>query len=263
MARPDSGERVAVVAHVHYPEIWKSLLHALGRLTMGHDLYVTVTPKGESARDAILAARPDANIVAVANKGRDWAPFLHVLPTVLGNGTGVVLKVHTKRSVHLGPRGHQWRERILHNLIPLDQGPIMAAFDDGAGLIGPRGEYRRINTWQAERVFDTAHVELIAARLGVQRLAADAGFFGGSMFWIHADVLRRLQALGMPRFEEEAGQLDGSMAHILERLITPAAEASGRTVAEVGPRIIRRPRARTKSWVSSFTRGMVPTSVRR
>ena len=56
------------------------------------------------------------------------------------------------------------------------------------------------------------------AHEALQENRAEYGFFGGTMFWVNVESVRGLLGYGASSFEPEAGQIDGTFAHALERL---------------------------------------------
>ena len=58
------------------------------------------------------------------------------------------------------------------------------------------------------------------------------------MFWCRTDALRKLLELDLQfsDFDDEAGQIDGTLAHAMERAFLYAVEAQGYTWAKVSRR---------------------------
>jgi lipopolysaccharide biosynthesis protein len=79
-----------------------------------------------------------------------------------------------------------------------------------------------------------ANVDYLTRRLGiaVPQVEHDS-FIAGSMFWLRPAALRLLldAHLEVVEFEAEAGQLDGTLAHAVERLFSLAAAAGGFSTA--------------------------------
>jgi lipopolysaccharide biosynthesis protein len=154
-----------------------------------------------------------------------------------------VLKLHTKRSTHRQD-GEVWRHDLLDKLLaPQRAQRILAAMnsDPHLGLVGAEGHLQPISYyWGANR----ETVAYLCTRLGIAPAQIEHDrFVAGSMFWVRLDALRPLldAHLGEDEFETEQGQVDGTLAHAIERVFALAAAASGcqlkeaAAVCELGP----------------------------
>jgi lipopolysaccharide biosynthesis protein len=221
--------RVAVVAHVYYPEIWPDIEDRLARMPEPFDLVVTlVRGRAESVERKILARFPEARIQVVDNRGRDIGPLVQLCRTGLLDGYDAVLKVHTKRSVHRVD-GDAWRIALLEGVLPSASGVtrILELFrrDPTVGIVAPTGHLRGPETWGS----DLPIVEALTARLPLAFDPEKLRYPAGSMFWIRPWLLRRIADLGLgaEHFEPEADHLDGSTAHAMERLVGLLADRAG------------------------------------
>ena len=82
-----------------------------------------------------------------------------------------------------------------------------------------------------------ARVNDILARLGIPAINAESDVFaGGSMFFGRSSDVKCLLDLALPihQFEEEGGQLDGTLAHALERIFAIAVCRAGQAVRTAG-----------------------------
>lgn len=168
-----------------------------------------------------------AEIYPGPNRGRDLLPFLVVAQRLLHEGETLVLKLHTKRLPHRAD-GDAWRRELLEGLAsPEAWTAAVATFRDEAdvGLLAPRHHVQPVgHFWGAN---EQALVNL-AARLGLT-IGSEAPFVSGSMFWARLPALRPLldAPLRYDEFEPEAGQIDGTLAHAVERLIGQTVRAAG------------------------------------
>ncbi|MFN4262928.1 MAG: glycosyltransferase [Thioalkalivibrionaceae bacterium] len=196
---------------------------------------------------------PSYEVIGFTNRGRDVLPFIEVLHRLAANPPRWVLKLHTKKSVHRRD-GTDWLNELLDSLlspttidlvehwasVPTRDPAIHDSATDGAdctdlrriGMIGPHGHVAPMSNyfgWNAPRILDVAH------RLGLEMIDLDHDrFVAGTMFYARWRALEPLLTLHISAadFEAEKGQLDGTLAHVIERALGLSVKAAGLTIAE-------------------------------
>ena len=222
--------RPCAVMHIWYPELLEELAVALH--ASGIDWRIVITTAGEreqAVREQVALLGLDARIEVFENRGRDILPFLHVANRLLDEGVSTVLKLHGKRSTHRQD-GDTWRRELLDKLLsPERAGRILAAFgsDHTLGLVHAEGHLQPLDYyWGANE----ANVDYLTRRLGIPapEVSSDS-FIAGTMFWARPAALRLLldAHLGVTDFDAEAGQVDGTLAHAIERVFSLVATAAG------------------------------------
>jgi O-antigen biosynthesis protein len=103
--------------------------------------------------------------------------------------------------------------------------------------IGPAGMVLRSTYYWGVRdnaLSNRRHVRSLAARLGMHVEDEDFYFVAGSMFWVRPEALAGLLALALSDddFEREAGQVDGTMAHAMERFLGLLIRSNGFWLAD-------------------------------
>lgn len=227
---PAVDDRPCAVLHVWYPELLDELVAALRASGVDWRLVLTTALEREQAvRERIARLGIDAEIEVFENRGRDILPFLQVANRLLDEGVSTVLKLHGKRSIHR-PDGEIWRRELLDKLLAPERATrIAAAFRDDTtlGLVCAEGHLQPLDYyWGANQ----ANVEYLTRRLGIPAPDVEHdSFIAGSMLWLRPAALRPLldAHLDIEEFEPEAGQLDGTLAHAVERVLTLAAAAGG------------------------------------
>jgi rhamnosyltransferase len=226
------GMATAMVAHVFYPDLLPEVLACLAHMPAGSHCHLTAPPDVAARLPKAALDRPDVTLHTAENRGRDIAPFLALLRSGALDGYDAVLKIHTKRSLHL-PHGEVLRKALFASLAGRASvvGNILATMSDPeVGMVGwGRVFLTSPRQWHTNR----ARVEALAASLqppAEPRLA----FFGGSMFWFRPAAFGSVarSAIRQDDFEPEAGQLDGTLHHALERCFAIAAAASGFSVRD-------------------------------
>jgi lipopolysaccharide biosynthesis protein len=183
---------------------------------------------------------PDAVVFGVRNLGRDVVPFLQVLRAVGVDRYRYLLKLHSKKSAHVragDPRllggGDSWRRQAIAELAGsrsrLQQLLGMMDAEPSIGMVAAKGHLLEQGTWVG------ATGNLMAClhhRLGIAP-AADV-FPAGTMFWVRPSAIAKLVDLapGLLDFEREAGQIDGTLHHALERSLAHLAVAAGYRVTD-------------------------------
>lgn len=226
--------KIAIHAHVFYGDLAEEFAGYLSHMPFEYDLFVSVP--NESVRETcaeVLAKLPhqhDFTLQVVPNRGRDIAPMFCTFGAQLQQYS-FIAHIHSKKSLYNEGRTTGWREYLLDGLLgsPENIRRIFALLTgpEKIGMVYPQ-TYATVpyqaHTWLANR----AEGERWCHRLGIG--SAPPGYFdfpAGSMFWARTDALRPLLETGiaLEDFPAETGQIDGTFAHVLERLlgIVPAA----------------------------------------
>ncbi|HVY19274.1 MAG TPA: rhamnan synthesis F family protein [Bauldia sp.] len=244
---PAGEPRFVIVLHLYYEDLWPEFEHFLSRIRLPFRLIIT-TPHGAPIfADAARRAFPSARIATLPNRGRDVAPFLHLLNEGAFDGFEFVLKLHGKRTAitrHHGALGHVWRRASIIDLAGSDETirRILARFaaDPSIGMIGsarfraPGSAVPEQAAWGANR----AAILALTKRIGLGEIS-HLDYFAGTMFWVRRKALEPLRRLNLSDadFPEEQGQRDGELHHALERLFGTLPGLSGMRLESVPPRL--------------------------
>lgn len=227
--REGADARPCAVVHAWYVEVLDVVIANLNASRLNWRLIITTAPERErDVRTRLKALGIVAEIHVFENRGRDVLPFLRVADRLLNEGVDVVLKLHTKQSVHRKD-GSQWRDELLQGLAAADRASrIVEAFatDPHLGLVAPEGHVQPLDHfWGANE----ANVRALCVRLGLSQPSHGSEFVAGSMFWVRLAALRPLLDAHMApwEFEHETGQIDGTTAHAMERLFSLATSSAG------------------------------------
>jgi lipopolysaccharide biosynthesis protein len=226
----NSARDTAVVLHLHYPEMWPEIRLLLASLGGAFDLYVTVCDTIQKCDlDSITSAFPAAMIFKLINRGRDVGPFMSLL-AVLPKEYKYICKIHTKKSPHRVD-GDQWRKRMYGSLLGTAErvSAIKALFDSfpNIGIVAPEGEIHLCSDHPGD---NGPRIIELGSRMGLTTpTRLDYDFATGSMFWFTPAALAPLKRLEIAQtdFEIEQGQIDGTLAHALERTFSLSAKIAG------------------------------------
>lgn len=238
---PGTQPRVAVVVHAYFTDLLPQLIDSLRTIPVPFDLIVTNAtdeplPLDLSALDRVV----NSVVLDVANQGRDILPLIEVVNADLLEPYELVLKVHTKKSSWreshetLGGDGAAWRDSFLTDLVGTEDQVrgILSAFaaDPTLGLVTANDSILGSDYWGS----DEENTAALLRRLELELVPDALRFAAGSMYWVRGFVLQGLRSLDLVAedFEEEAGQIDGTTAHAVERAIGILTREAGYRLAE-------------------------------
>jgi lipopolysaccharide biosynthesis protein len=217
------------VVHLYHTELWQEITQYLDNIDE-IQLFVSLTEgAGDGFHAQILSDYPEAEVRYFPNRGRDMGPFIEFLREGVFDSCDIVCKIHSKRSPHRVD-GDDWRRRLLAELLGsanlVQQVRRRFAEQATLGLLGPADALTDSDEYwgsNRERVLE------LGARMDCTKEESKLNFFAGSMFWFRPTALRPLKQLGLTLqdFEPEAGQVDGTLAHALERTIPISVKAAG------------------------------------
>ncbi|HGM7320271.1 glycoside hydrolase family 99-like domain-containing protein [Stenotrophomonas geniculata] len=226
---PALRQKPAVHLHAWYLETLPEVLSALREAALDWTIVVTTPAQQvDLARQALVAHGLQGEVIAVDNHGRDILPFLEVSERLLQADHDVVLKLHTKRSTHRAD-GDQWRQELLQRLVQGGRAArIHAAFqaDPALGMVVAEGHLLPVAAFVGGNGPALARLQ---ARLGLETPEDASQFGAGSMGWWRLQALRPLLDAHLHRsaFEDEKGQIDGTLAHAIERVLGACCEHAG------------------------------------
>lgn len=226
----------ALVLHAYYEDVLPDIAGLVEKSGLKFDLWVSVVaPK---VARTVLQLWPDAHVVHTPNLGRDVAPFLHLLPHIATHGYEAALKLHTKKSMHRED-GDRWRQHLYGQLLPTGSGSanlLQGLYDnDQLGLIAPDGHLPALrHFWGKNRHW----LNRLTRRYGLPQPTGKETFAAGTMFWFKPQALHQLldDPLHCGDFWHDIpSQIDGSLAHAMERFFALLAAHNGYQVSEVSP----------------------------
>ncbi|WP_371060845.1 glycoside hydrolase family 99-like domain-containing protein [Rhodosalinus sp. 5P4] len=252
--------RFAIVLHLYYPELWPEFAETLRRVQLDHDIFVTLPYRGDQTlvlAEEIRGEFPGAFVQPVENRGRDILPFLKLVNSGALDDYEAVCKLHSKKSPHRAD-GDSWRRHLIKGILPDDQAALVETFvgDQAAAYWVADGQHYTDPKWWGTNLENTRSV---LRRIEIEIEPEDLSFPAGSMYWMKPLMIGLLKALQLKpeHFEAETGQVDGTLAHALERAIGALARAAGQKVLQTAElrnaaaqRVIARPCP--PSYVSAF-----------
>lgn len=223
----------AAVCHLFNIDLAEEIKGYLSNLPTGTGLFLTT----DTQEKALFLKKcfedwtvGTLEIRVVENRGRDIAPKYVACRDVLEN-FDLVLFVHSKKTASMNGAA-DWRKWLFQSLCGSRNivDSILFVFNqrDDIGIVFPQNypSLRRYMMWSG--MFPLARKT--AARLGFSlRRSAKLDFPAGSFFWARSKALRPILDLQLTiaDFPPEAGQTNGTLAHVLERLVLHTCEFAG------------------------------------
>jgi O-antigen biosynthesis protein len=224
--RPWIAEKpIGIFLHIYYIDLLGEIVNFIKNIELPVHLNVSTDTDEKAEAIGLHLSRcfPSVDIRVFPNRGRDIYPKFFGFSDSYSR-FDYVLHLHSKKSLAHGPSFSAWRAYCLHHLIGT---PEIAAsniqemiknVDTGVIYPFPFHADRSAMNWGGN--FATARH--IAPNL-VSALDEKRSFWfpAGSMFLARSAALKPIVDLNLSvtDFEEEANQIDGTVAHAIERLV--------------------------------------------
>lgn len=232
----------AIVVHLFYRDLLDELCILVGNALDPVDVFLTVAD--DAPQDWVRELRtrlPDAYVLAVANRGRDILPFYQILPLLQQFGYDIACKLHSKKSPHRED-GQNWRTVLWEGLFSRHAIAVAhKAFEreKTLGLLAPTNsltDLAQLDIYTNNRPW----LDRLLKQICPTRTTGDYRFRfpAGSMFWFRPSAMPVLSELSITEadFEVEVGQVDGTLAHALERLFAFGVRSRGYKVDDISCR---------------------------
>lgn len=225
-----------IVVHLYYQDLADELINHIKASGLP-DLFISISNDGK--KDVIhkfLDAGINAYFLPVENIGRDIRPFLQLyINKVLPLGYEVCGKIHTKKSLHRID-GDIWRENLFNELFNVKAINEKFALNPNVALIAPSNSITDLSVHE----YHAGNIEWLSTVLELLNKNEltdeyNFNFVAGSMFWFKVDYMTDLTLLSnlLDSFELELGQLDGTLAHTIERVFALLVEMQDGEVIEL------------------------------
>ena len=225
-------KKVGVFLHIFYPELADTIASYLSNIPSKIDIFISTKEDSVQILKGIFESIGNAQKVEVrhfSNIGRDVAPFIVGFGNEILN-YDLILKLHSKKSPHSNALSG-WFLHCLDNLIGnevITATNLEALQSEEIGIVYPVENYalslgiKHDSCWgHEEGNFSKANGFLKQFNLSHIQRDSHFRFPTGTMFWCKPALLKPILDwnLNWQDFDEEGGQIDGTIAHSIERLI--------------------------------------------
>lgn len=210
------------IVHAFYPDIFSGLLNRIKQVCPNALIYVTAPANAcQTVMGDLRKSGLQYKLYETRNAGRDILPFLSLLDTLKTDGVKVFLKLHTKKSPQL-INGSDWRASLYDSLINAEAiAKARDSFntDETIGILAPAAHILSLPYFIGK---NASQIKELACRYGFDpNPGPNELFVAGSMFFGKLSAFDAIieNPLSAENFGDEAGLVDGTLAHGFERII--------------------------------------------
>ncbi|WP_264050448.1 rhamnan synthesis F family protein [Methylobacterium flocculans] len=236
--------KIGVFAHVYFIDLIEELVLQVNFIPGSCRLFITTDSQEKKYAISVACrefSRHPFEVRVTPNRGRDIAPMLIGFQDRLME-VDLALHIHTKKSSHYKSGFDSWRSYLLKSNLGSTENVlnIINIFNDGTiGAVAPV-DYPAIEPL----VQWGGNLGLCKKLIGMM---TDNNFSigtenplelpSGSMFWFDPTALNKLIELPLDysMFDPELGQVDGTLAHAIERSFFYIVELAGRSWVRFKP----------------------------
>lgn len=226
--------KIAIQIHAFFLDVMNEIIEILNEIPYPFDCYVSTDTEEKKAEILTLLNEQCSicylQVDVLDNRGRDVGPFLQQMTPVIDKYK-YIAHLHTKKSKHTD-FGDDWRHFLYRNMFGgrASISAILEMFeqDEKLGLIVPEVYpiVRELMAWDNTK-------EDVGMLLGKMGLSAELPEHPmcpvGDIFWARTEAVKVLFKQGITQndFQEEAGQLNYTLAHVIERIWCYLVQAQG------------------------------------
>ena len=245
---PKRYGKLAVCAHIFYVDMLADILKRTSYIPVPYDFIATTDTEAKAAEiRAILSQHPgitksDVRVVE-QNRGRDMsALFVTCKDIFLDSNYDLVCRLHTKKTPQVGKNfGDLFRLHLLENLLH-SRGYVINLLElllerPWIGIAMPPIVNISMHaigfSWHANKTWAIDIIRYLNLKVELDPDTPVAPY--GTMFWFRPKALRKMFEATWPYdvFNAEPNHTDGSLAHVLERMICYVAQDAGYTTAHI------------------------------
>lgn len=223
------NKKIAVQLHLFYLDLLDEFFIYLNNIPYTFDLFVSVVDSSENEKIIEKYSKirnvGKVEIIQVENRGRDVSPIMVYFKDKILK-YDYLCHIHSKKSFYTGFEQTNWRKYLLDGLLG-NENQVKKIFyyletEPSIGLVYPE-TFPSLPYWGHTWLSNTQSREKLLLKMGIVDLNGDKyiDFPMGTMFWGRVEAFKPLLKinLNINDFQEEKGQVDGTLAHAFERCL--------------------------------------------
>jgi lipopolysaccharide biosynthesis protein len=232
------AKKIAIQAHIYYPELANELAAILNNFPVKFDLLVSTTNSRDvefiRSQFKSIVNLKKLHILVTPNRGRDLGPLLYGFGKELLN-YDYFAHVHTKKSTGTNSIGDEWRKYLLNGLLNTANHRPLKIFEllSNHGMVYCQ-KHPLIDVKYCRWSGNLEMAQDLCRRLKITNpIPGYIEFPVGSMFWATTEALKPLLEHNFlaEDFDIEQGQTDDTLMHALERSLSHIAISQGHAIA--------------------------------
>ncbi|MFH0255788.1 rhamnan synthesis F family protein [Vibrio rumoiensis] len=236
----DDNKRIAVIAHIYYANMCEEIKEYLDNIPSDFDLFITTASEKDKIEIESVFSGYVKNLdvrVVEFNRGRDISSLLISCKDIVLDGQyDFICRLHSKKSPQNGYNNSQYFKYHMYDNLLYSKGYVTNLLNfmirnKHVGIMSPSmihiGYPTMGHSWFGNKSACEKYAELLEIKVPFDENTPHAAY--GTMYWFKPKALKRLFSYEWKwsDFNEEPFHLDGSLSHVIERLIHYCAHNDG------------------------------------